>query len=99
MIDQADSRQFVRTVEFGELSYKFPDDEQIYTAECLKVSGAVVLFRTEQALESGIALEVTIVAHNALASSMIAYVEVVRCKGSQAGGYEIATEIKGIKEY
>ena len=98
MVDQADSRQFKRMDESGEISYKFPDAEQLYICVCINISGSGILFRAEQFIEGGRALEVIISGKNALTPSMVAYVEVIRANEVAPDVYEVATEIKGIKE-
>ena len=98
MINETDSRHSTRMDESGEISYKFPDAERTYIAACLNLSGAGILFRAEHPIESGKALEVTIDRPNGLTSSMVAYVEVIRSHEVGPGEYEVATEIKGIKE-
>lgn len=98
MVDQADSRQFKRMDESGEIFYKLLDAEQLYICVCINISGSGILFRAEQFIERGRALEVTISGKNALTPSMIAYVEVIRSNEIAPDVYEVATEIKGIKE-
>ena len=98
MIDQADSRQFTRTGESGEVFYKFPDADQLYICDYININGSGILFRADRFIEGGKALEVKIVGQSALSPSMIAYVEVIRSSEVAPDVYEVATEIKGIKE-
>ena len=98
MFDQTDSRQITRMGEPDEISYKFPDTGQSYFGVCLKLSGSDILFRAERFIETGKALEVIINRKSVLSSSMIAYVEVIRSNEVEPGVYEVATEIKGVKE-
>lgn len=98
MVDQEDLRKFERIDEFGEIAYKFPDKQQAYQGECLNISGCGLFFKAEQPIEMGKAIEVRSASLSALAPSMVAYVEVVRCKETPSGSYEIGVEIKGIKE-
>jgi len=97
MLDHTESRTFIRMDVSCEMIYKFPDSEQSFVGTCLNLSGSGVLFAADQVLEAGAALEVTIAPENSLTPPMIAYVEVIRCKGLEPGLYEVATEIKGIK--
>ena len=98
MIDQENSRQFTRTNEPSEISYKFPDAEPSYICDCINMNGAVILFRADQFIEEGRALEVKFVGKSALSPSMIAYVEVIGSNEVSLGMYDVTTEIKGIKE-
>ena len=98
MLDHAESRQFIRMDVFCEITYKYPDSDQLYIGECLNISGAGILFRAEKLLEIGTALEVTIAPKNALTPPMKAYVEVTRSKEVEPGVFEVGTEIKGLKE-
>ncbi|NOR81242.1 MAG: hypothetical protein GQ529_10500 [Methyloprofundus sp.] len=98
MIDQVDPRQLTRTNEPSEISYKFPDAEQSYICDCINMNGAGILFRADQFIEEGRALEVKSVGGNALSPSMIAYVEVISSNEVSPGMYDVTTEIKGIKE-
>ncbi len=98
MLNKADSKQNNRSDGSDEISYKFPGAEKSYSGVCLNLSGSGILFRAEQFIESGRALEITIDRKTALTASMIAYVEVIRSNESAEGLFEVATEIKGIKE-
>jgi len=99
MLDRGESRDFMRMKACCEISYKLPDIEQVFVGECLNISGSGVLFIATQVIESGMALEVKIASGNKMSPPMIAYVEVIRVKEQLLGGYEVAAEIKGIKEY
>ena len=98
MLDHTDSRQFTRFEESGEISYKFPDSEQSYTGTCLNMSGAGILFRAERFIDNGRALEMKVALHSSSTISMVAYMEVIRSNEVEPEVYEVATEIKGIKE-
>jgi len=98
MLDNSESRQFIRMDVSCEMTYKFPDSDQLFIGKCLNLSGSGVLFTSEKSIDSGIALEVTISPDNALTPPMKAYVEVIRSKEIEPGLYEVATEIKGIKD-
>ena len=98
MLDHSESRQFIRMDVSCELTYKFPDSEQLFIGQCLNLSGSGVLFTSENLVKTGAALELTIAPNNSLTPPMKAYVEVIRAKEVQPGLYEIASEIKGIKE-
>ncbi|MBT3813629.1 MAG: PilZ domain-containing protein [Gammaproteobacteria bacterium] len=99
MLNQAEPRQFELMTMSCAISYKFPDAEEYYDGECLNVSGSGILFRGKHKLENGMALELAIVAKNKLIPPLRAYVEVLRSKEIDPEQYEVATEIKGIREY
>ncbi len=98
MLDNSESRQFIRMDVSCAMTYKFPDSEQLLVGQCVNLSGSGILFTSEKAIDSGIALEVTIAPDNLLTPPMKAYVEVIRSKAIEPGLYEVATEIKGIKD-
>lgn len=98
MLDHSESRQFIRMDVSCEITYKFPDSDELYVGECSNISGSGVLFRADRSVEGGMALEITIAPNNTLTPPMKAYVEVIRAKEVEPGVYEIATEIKGIKD-
>ena len=100
MLNQAEDRQFQRMDLPCEIIYKLPDSNQSHTGECLNISGSGILFRGKHLLECGMALELTVATKNAFTTPLRAYVEVIRSKSvDQLAQYEIATEIKGIREY
>ena len=99
MLKLAEPRQFNRKGISCSISYKFPDSEQAYEGECLNISGSGILFRGSHMLESGMALELTIATKNDLTIPLRAYVEVIRSKEIEPEQYDVATEIKGIREY
>ncbi|SMG66037.1 [weak similarity to] type IV pilus assembly PilZ [methanotrophic bacterial endosymbiont of Bathymodiolus sp.] len=99
MLDQAESRQFNRMDMSCAISYKFPDSEQYHDGECLNISGSGILFRGKHKLEDGVALELAIATENEFTPSLRAYVEVIRSREIAPELYEVATEIKGIREY
>ena len=93
-----DINQQARDQQSGEIFYKRVDTEKLCTGECMSISGAAIVFRTDQAIENGHALEINIAQHKALSAAMTAYVEVIRTTEISPDLYEIKTEIKGIKE-
>ncbi|GAW85841.1 conserved hypothetical protein [Bathymodiolus platifrons methanotrophic gill symbiont] len=99
MINQTESRQVQRDRLSCEISYKFVDSEKSYIGECVNISGAGISFMGGHRFESGIALELSISTRLPLLTPLKAYVEVIRSKKIAAESYEIATEIKGIREY
>ncbi|OQK17720.1 hypothetical protein AU255_07605 [Methyloprofundus sedimenti] len=99
MLNQTESRQFNRLDLPCVISYKFPDSEPSYDGECINISGAGILFMGKHMLKNGMALELTIATKNELTKPLRAYVEVIRSKEVGPEQYEVATEIKGIREY
>jgi len=99
MLNQAQSRQVNRMDMSCVISYKFPDSEHSYEGECLNISGAGILFMGKHIIESGMALELAIATKNDLTTPLRAYVEVIRSTQVGPEQYEVATEIKGIREY
>ena len=99
MLKLAESRQFDRMQLSCAISYKFPDSEQSFEGVCLNISGSGVFFRGSHLLESGMALELAVATKNDLCAPLRAYVEVIRSKKVEGEQYEVATEIKGIREY
>ncbi|WP_428354231.1 PilZ domain-containing protein [Methyloprofundus sp.] len=99
MLNQEESRQFNRMDVFCAIDYKFPDAEESYVGECLNISGSGILFRGKHRLERGMALELAIATRNDLTTPLRAYVEVISSKEVESEQYEVATEIKGIREY
>ena len=98
MAAQSDARQFTHMGESIEISYRFPDAELSSIGVCLSMSGSGILFRADQFIERGRALEVSTVHQSAVLPSFVAYVEVIQSNKLVSGQYEVATEIKGIKE-
>ena len=82
-----------------DISYKFLDSANSYDGECLNISGAGILFMGKHLMESGMAIELTVATKNDLTTPLRAYVEVIRSKQVGPEQYEVATEIKGIREY
>ncbi|NOQ65447.1 MAG: PilZ domain-containing protein [Methyloprofundus sp.] len=93
-----DSKQPVRNEQSGEIFYKMIDKPELYTGECMNISGAGIVFRTDQLIKKGRALEINIAQHKGLTSAMTAYVEVLSSSQISPELYEINSEIKGIKE-
>lgn len=97
MLDQDELRQFPRINDICEIVYQFPDKEVSYKAECLNISGNGIFFVGDRLIGLGKALEIRSAVLSALAPSMVAYVEVVRCEEIEQGKFEVGVEIKGIK--
>jgi len=98
MAEQSDFKKMIQVDESAEISYRYPDGGQPLIGICLNISGTGILFRAEQSIERGKALEIVSVGQNALTPSYIAYVEVIQSNELRSGLYEVTTEIKGIRE-
>ncbi|MDC9729514.1 MAG: PilZ domain-containing protein [Methyloprofundus sp.] len=98
MLESSESRDFIRMETRCNISYKFPDSNDVFMGKSINISGSGILFLTSQSIDTGIALEVTVMPEKSLTPPMIAYVEVIRSKEIKPGEFEIAGEIKGIKE-
>jgi hypothetical protein len=98
MLDRGEARNFIRMETECHVTYKFPDSNEILTGRSINMTGSGILFTTTQSIDAGIALEVTVVPEKSLTPPMVAYVEVIRSKEIKSGEFEVAAEIKGIKE-
>jgi len=98
MLDTGEARDFIRMETACDVSYKFPDSNNTFMGKSINISGSGILFTSSQFIDSGIALEVSIIPERSLTPPMVAYVEVIRTKEIKQGEYEVAAEIKGIKE-
>ncbi len=98
MLDSGESRDFIRMNTACDVSYKFPDSNQAFAGKSINISGSGILFTAAQFIDAGIALEVKVTPEKSLTPPMVAYVEVIRSKEIKPNEFEIAAEIKGIKE-
>ena len=98
MLDSGESRDFIRMDTACDISYKFPDSNQTFIGKSINISGSGILFTAAQFIDAGIALEVKVIPEKSLTPPMVAYVEVIRSKEIKPHEFEIAAEIKGIKE-
>jgi len=98
MLDRGEARNFIRMETVCDINYKFPDSTNSFMGKSINISGSGILFTTTQFIDSGIALEVKVIPEKSLTPPMVAYVEVIRSKEIKPGEFEVAAEIKGIKE-
>jgi len=98
MLETGEARDFIRMETACDVSYKFPDSDNTFMGKSINISGSGILFTSKQFIASGIALEVAIIPERSLTPPMVAYVEVIRTKEVNPGEFEVAAEIKGIKE-
>jgi len=98
MLETGESRNFIRMETACDVSYKFPDSNNIFMGKSINISGSGILFTSNQFIDSGIALEISVIPERSLTPPMVAYVEVIRTKEVNPGEFEVAAEIKGIKE-
>lgn len=92
-----EKRDYIRMDIDCEITYRLADSDRVHHGQCTSISGAGVSFTTDEAIEIGKALEITILPAKALTPPMSAFIEVVRCTHQSAGSYEIAATIKSIK--
>ncbi len=97
MLLDDEKRDFVRMQTNCKMTYKAVDTERQHEAFCLNLSGAGILFKTQQNIELGRALEIYLVPENSLTPPLTAFIEVIRSMKTDDGGYQIAGAIKGIK--
>lgn len=98
MLDRGEARDFIRMDTICDVSYKFPDSNNTFMGKSINISGSGILFTASQFIDAGIALEVKVIPEKSITPPMVAYVEVIRSKEVKPGEYEVAGEIKGIKE-
>ncbi len=96
MLEQEERRRFIRMQARCKMRYRFPHDDEEFTATCHNLSGAGVMFTTDRPVEVGKALEIRIEPDNAVTPPLEAFVEVLRVE-ERDGEYAVAAEIKGIK--
>lgn len=96
MLEQDERRQFIRMQTQCKIIYRIVQSTETYVAKCSNLSGAGVMFTTDQPIESGRALEITICPANDVIPPLEALVEVLRVR-KMDGEYEVAAAIKGIK--
>lgn len=80
-----------------EMTYRLPQSDQIHSARCINLSGAGILFRADDNIDPGRAVEICVKPQNNITPSMTAYIEVIRSNLMDDEQYEIAASIKGIK--
>lgn len=97
MPDFDEKRDYIRMDSNCQMSFKFVDSDQQYNATCINISGAGILFKVDQEIEVGRALEIVINPKNNVTPPLDAFVEIIRVSAEGSGSYEIAATIKGIK--
>jgi hypothetical protein len=80
-----------------QMSYRFIGGEGTHSAACLHLGGADILFKADQPIEVGKALEIHLSLDQTGGPPMTAFIEVTRSNPADDGTYEIAALIKGIK--
>lgn len=97
MIEYEEKRNFVRMDANCRMIFRFIESTQEYTATCINLSGAGILFRCDDGIGLGKALEISLIPKNNITPPLNALVEVVRSESDGHGSFEIAASIKGIK--
>jgi hypothetical protein len=98
MLEQNESRNFIRIDTACDVSYKFPDSNDRFMGQSINISGSGILFLSARFIDVGIALEVKVIPKKRLIPSMVVYVEVSCIKEIKSNEFEVTAEIKGIKE-
>lgn len=97
MLEYDEKRDFIRMDVDCEITYRLADLETVHTGRCTSISGAGVSFLAQQAIESGKAMEITVLPTKSITPPMVALIEVVRSIPQDDGQFEIAAVIKSIK--
>jgi hypothetical protein len=80
------------------IKYKVVGEDKERAGVCVNISGSGILFRTNEIIEPGRALEIRIEPDNRLTPPLTANIEVVRCTPApEPGCHHVAGAIKGIK--
>lgn len=97
MLEYGEKRAHLRRPTECNMTYKFPESEREYAASCINLSGTGILFRTNDDIDAGRALEIRIMPENYICPSITAFIEIVRSNPTEENQYEIAGSIKAIK--
>lgn len=97
MFTHDEKRSYSRMSLDCALIFKLPDSEEVYHGHCTSISGSGVSFVTDQYIEQGKALEITVTPKHSINPSMTAFIEVLRTTRQADNHYEIAAIIKSIK--
>lgn len=97
MLEYDEKRDFIRMQADCNMTFRLADTEIVYDGTCVNISGSGILFEADIPLELGKAVEVRIIPRNKVTPPLTAYIETLRCTGSETGRYRIAGAIKGIK--
>ncbi|QPK61926.1 PilZ domain-containing protein [Methylomonas sp. LL1] len=97
MLTHDEKRDYIRMDVDCDITYKLADSNDIKTGRCTTLSGAGVSFIADQAFDTGLAMEVSIIPKTSITPPMTAYIEVVRSSKRDNDQYEIAASIKSIK--
>ncbi|QJD31230.1 PilZ domain-containing protein [Methylococcus geothermalis] len=80
------------------IKYKIAGEDGERAGVCVNISGSGILFRTDEIIKPGRALEIHIEPDDRLAPPLTANIEVVRCTPApEPGFHHVAGAIKGIK--
>lgn len=92
-----EKRDYVRSNVNCNITYKLADSINEKTGLCTSLSGSGVSFIADCVYGAGLAMEIKIFPKNSVASSMTAYIEVIRSIPQNDGSFEIAGSIKILK--
>ncbi|MCI0654038.1 MAG: PilZ domain-containing protein [Methylococcaceae bacterium] len=97
MLESGEKLDYTRSESNCNMTYKFPESNREYAAICMRLSGTEILFKTDQNVELGHAVEIRILPENYACPSITAFVEIIQSNPVEKNHYEIAASIKGIK--
>jgi hypothetical protein len=97
MFTRDEKRNYSRMHLDCDLTFKFANTAEVYRGYCTSISGSGVSFITDQYIEQGKALEITVTPKHSINPSMTAFIEVLRLTRHADKHYEIAAIIKSIK--
>ncbi len=97
MLAHQEKRNFHRMNLECRMKFKLVGTTEEYLGTCLNISGAGLLFSTEQAIQAGKALEVQVEPDSTIMPQIGAFVEVTRCEAINDNHFRLASNIKGIR--
>lgn len=98
MPDFTERRRSRRIPVSYPIKYRIAGEGEERSGVCVNISGSGILFRTNEIIEPGRALEIRIEPDNQLAPPLTATIETVRCTPAPEPGFlHVAGTIKGIK--
>jgi len=97
MLETSDNRKFVRMGAECELTFIHPNSQQIGHGNSINLSAAGILFKTNEKLSAGSALDISVKPVSPITPPLNALIEIVRVVAIENGEYEVAATIEGIK--
>ena len=97
MPETTEQRNYIRLENGCALTYKSIDSGTTSTGLCTSISGSGIFFTTDQAIDTGKALEIHFTAQSLFSRAMTAFIDVVRSTRLDKQLFEIDGNIKSIK--